>query len=143
MASIRSKDTKPELALRRALRAAGIVGYRVHFAAPGGRIDVAFPRWRVAVFVDGLFWHGHPSKWRPGQFKGYWDAKIRRNLARDAAQQAALEEAGWVVLRLWETDVAHELSPSVARIAAALRAAGRPEDHPRSGVGRPARPGAM
>lgn len=102
------------------------MGYRIHYPAPGGRIDVAFTRWRVAVFVDGLFWHGHPSKWRPDQFTGYWDAKIRRNMARDAAQQAALEDAGWVVLRFWETDVAHELNSSITRIAAALRAAGHP-----------------
>jgi DNA mismatch endonuclease (patch repair protein) len=53
-------------------------------------VDIAFTRWRVAVFVDGSFWHGHPSKWAPGHWKGYWDEKIKRNIARDRAQDAAL-----------------------------------------------------
>jgi DNA mismatch endonuclease (patch repair protein) len=105
MSRIRGKDTKPELALRRALWATGVRGWRCHWRAPGGRVDVAFTRWRVAVFVDGAFWHGHPSKWRPGQFEGYWDAKIRRNVERDKAQDDALTAAGWSVVRVWDFEV--------------------------------------
>ncbi len=63
MAAIRSKDTKPELAMRAALRRAGATGYRLHRRDIPGRPDAAFIRWKVAVFVDGAFWHGHPDHW--------------------------------------------------------------------------------
>jgi DNA mismatch endonuclease (patch repair protein) len=71
-------------------------------------VDVAFTRLKVAVFVDGSFWHGHPSKWRPGRWEGYWDEKIKRNIARDERQNAALAEAGWSVLRVWDFQVEQE-----------------------------------
>jgi DNA mismatch endonuclease (patch repair protein) len=105
MSRIRSRDTGPELRLRKALWRLGIRGWRCHWRGPGGRIDIAFTRWKVAVFVDGAFWHGHPSKWQPGRWEGYWDTKIRRNMARDAAQNEFLREAGWTVLRFWEFDI--------------------------------------
>lgn len=76
MSSIRKTDTKPELALRRALRRHGITGYRLHARSIPGCPDVAFTRWRVAVFVDGVFWHGHPDYFQPGTKSPYWDAKI-------------------------------------------------------------------
>jgi DNA mismatch endonuclease (patch repair protein) len=105
MSSIRGRDTKPELALRRALWHVGARGWRCDYKAPGGRVDIAFTRWRVAVLVDGSFWHGHPSKWQPGRWSGYWDEKIKRNIARDRTQNAALEAAGWVVVRVWDFEV--------------------------------------
>jgi DNA mismatch endonuclease, patch repair protein len=125
MSRIRGRDTKPELALRRALWAAGLRGWRCHWPAPGGRVDIAFTRCRVAVFVDGAFWHGHPSKWRPGQFKGYWDEKIRRNVARDRAQEAALVAAGWRVVRAWEFEVEQDRLRVVERVRHALDEARR------------------
>jgi DNA mismatch endonuclease, patch repair protein len=129
MASIRGSDTKPELLLRRALWHADVRGWRCHWRGPGGKIDIAFTRWRLAVFVDGSFWHGHPSKWHPGRWSGYWDEKIRRNLARDAAQNEALRAAGWDVLRVWDFEVEHDseaIASTVALALAALRAR-RPE----------------
>ena len=69
MSSIRGKETKPERALRSALWEAGVRGYRCHWKGPGGRIDIAYTRAKVAVFVDGLFWHGHPSKWQPDRWE--------------------------------------------------------------------------
>lgn len=125
MSGIHSKDTRPERALRAALWSAGLRGYRCHWRAPGGRVDIAFTRTKVAVFVDGLFWHGHPSKWQPGRWNGYWDEKIKRNLARDARQNAALAEAGWIVLRFWETDVEQATASVVARVRKAVEL-GRP-----------------
>jgi DNA mismatch endonuclease Vsr len=88
--AIRGKDRRPELLLRKALYAAGARGWWCHWKAPGGRIDVAFTRWRMAVFEDGFFWHGHPSKWQPGRWSGYWDQKIKRNIIRDRRQGEAI-----------------------------------------------------
>ena len=123
MASIRGGDTRPELLLRRALWREGVRGWRCHWRGPGGRIDVAFVRWRVAVFVDGSFWHGHPSKWTPGHWDGYWDEKIKRNIARDHRHEAALAEAGWNVVRVWDFEVEQDSAFVASRVVRALEAA--------------------
>ena len=101
MSRIRSKNTKPEILLRRALRGAGLAGYRLHW----GRyhIDVAWPGLRVAVFVDGAFWHGKLGK-TPKTNPAFWRKKFRRNAARDEEANAALRRAGWIVIRYWDTD---------------------------------------
>jgi len=124
MASIRGANTKPERLLRSALWHQGIRGFRCHWPGPGGRIDVAFTRWKVAVFVDGSFWHGHPSKWQPGRWSGYWDEKIKRNIARDQRQNSALAEAGWRVLRLWDFEVEHDPGGVAETVGQELEAAG-------------------
>jgi DNA mismatch endonuclease (patch repair protein) len=120
MASIRGSHTGPERALRAALWRAGARGYRLHWRAAGGRIDIAFVGRKVAVFVDGSFWHGHPSKWQPGRWRGYWDAKIKRNIARDADQNAALAQAGWTVLRFWDFEVDRDASNVARAVCEAL-----------------------
>jgi DNA mismatch endonuclease (patch repair protein) len=125
MSGIRRKDTKPELRLRRALWAAGLRGWRCDWKGPGGRVDVAFTRWKVAVFVDGSFWHGHPSKWQPDRWTGYWDEKIKRNIARDERQNATLVEAGWLVVRLWEFEVEQDQQEVARRVCEALERARR------------------
>jgi DNA mismatch endonuclease (patch repair protein) len=126
MASIRGSHTRPERELRSALRRAGARGYRVHWPGPGGRIDIAFVGRKVAVFVDGSFWHGHPSKWQPGRWEGYWDAKIKRNMARDANQNQALADAGWSVLRFWDFEVDRDSSAVARKVCEVLeRPAGR------------------
>lgn len=131
MASIRSRDTRPERLLRKALWDAGVRGWRCDWRGPGGRVDIAFTRWKVAVFVDGSFWHGHPSKWQPDRWKGYWDEKIKRNIARDARHNAALRDAGWLVIRVWDFEVEHEPAALAARIRAALSASRtRPRSRP-------------
>ena len=123
MASIRSTNTKPERLLRSALWTTGVRGFRCHWQGPGGRIDVAYTRWKVAVFVDGSFWHGHPSKWQPGRWSGYWDEKIKRNIARDRAQDNALHEAGWTVVRFWEFEIEQDVGAAVSQIAWTVRQA--------------------
>lgn len=120
MARIRSKDTKPELALRRALWAAGIRGWRVHPKALPGKPDVAFTRRRVAVFVDGCFWHGHPDFFTPGKSGSYWDSKIARTQERDRLANEALASDGWVVLRFWDFEVEADVASCVAAVASAL-----------------------
>src|SRR6266480_5570174 len=124
MASIRGADTGPERLLRSALWRLGVRGWRCHWRGPGGRIDVAFTRWKVAVFVDGSFWHGHPSKWHPGRWKGYWDEKIKRNIVRDERQNSALAEAGWRVIRLWDFEVEHHPEAVADTVRRELEAAG-------------------
>jgi len=105
MAAIRSKDTAPELAVRRALHASGL-RYRLHAKALPGRPDLVFVRRRVCLFVHGCFWHGCPrcidGRRAVKSNTGYWSAKIAGNRERDGRHQAALEEAGWTVITFWE-----------------------------------------
>lgn len=122
MASIRGTNTRPERELRKALWRRGLRGWRCQWRGPDGRIDVAFTRWKLAVFVDGSFWHGHPSKWQPGRWNGYWDEKIKRNIARDARQRAALESDGWQVLRFWDFEVETDADAVAERVAQQLAA---------------------
>jgi DNA mismatch endonuclease, patch repair protein len=120
MASIRGSDTKPERLLRSTLWRLGTRGWRCNYRAPGGRIDIAFTRWKVAVLVDGSFWHGHPSKWQPARWTGYWDEKIKRNIARDQRQNAALAQAGWRVIRVWDFEIEQDAVEVASRILGVL-----------------------
>jgi len=126
MARIRSRDTKPELALRRALYAGGVRGWRCHARTLPGKPDLVFTRWKVAVFVDGCFWHGHPDFFTPGKSGAYWDAKIARTKERDREANEALQLARWRVIRLWDFEIQEDLARCVSRIEALLSAAGRP-----------------
>jgi len=107
MRAIRRTDTKPEMALRQALHRMGYrfrKDYRLDLAS-GTRVrpDIAFTARKVAVFVDGCFWHACPQHGsRPAVNQGYWTPKLARNVARDRAADSALERAGWQVVRLWE-----------------------------------------
>lgn len=123
MQANRSRDTQPELMLRRALRVAGLTGYRLHRRQIPGSPDVAFTRWWVAVFVDGDFWHGG-SKWKPESASEFWVAKINRNIERDRLVDAELEAAGWAVVRLWESDVRRHAPRCVGAVVAALELRG-------------------
>jgi DNA mismatch endonuclease (patch repair protein) len=115
----RSTDTSAEIALRRELHRLGL-RYRVNTAPVSGvrcRADVVFTRRKVAVFVDGCFWHScseHGTA--PRTNSAYWNAKLRRNVERDRANDAALARAGWTVVRVWE----HEVPESAARRVAAV-----------------------
>lgn len=127
MRRVKGKDTKPELAVRRVLRAAG-VGYRLGGAGLPGRPDVVMKGRRVALFVHGCFWHGHDcprGSRQPKANAAYWIAKIDRNRARDARDRAALEAAGWRVVTVWECgmkapDFARALVAEVRGQAAAV-----------------------
>lgn len=117
MSRIRSRNTGPEIALRRALFAQGLRGWRCHTKGLPGKPDIAFTRWKVAVFVDGCFWHGHPDFFTPGKSGAYWDAKIARTKERDAQANAALASAGWTVLRLWDFEVEEDVAACAGRVA--------------------------
>lgn len=98
-------DTRPEKELRRALYKLG-KRYRCGYPVPGSprrTIDIAFPGRKLAVFVDGCFWHACPDHYVPPKSNaGWWQQKIGGNIARDRATTLALEEQGWTVLRFWE-----------------------------------------
>lgn len=116
MRRVRSKDTGPELALRRAAWASGLRGWRCHPAGVPGRPDLAWPGLRIAVFVDGAFWHGHPDYYW-GQSGPFWDAKIDRNRARDREVDAELHARGWRVVRLWDFEISDDPDRCVRVIA--------------------------
>lgn len=113
------RGTSPELALRRALRAAGARGYRLNFRAEGVRPDIVFTRQRVAVFVHGCFWHRCPTcRFAvPKSNREFWLAKFRRNRARDRAKSRTLERAGWRVVEVWEHEIRNELARTVRRVS--------------------------
>lgn len=120
MSRIRSADTGPEMVLRRRLWAEGF-RYRLGVRTPGGRPDVTFLGKRVAVFVDGCFWHGCPEHYvRPRTNSTFWARKLRENVTRDRRQTTILEEAGWTVVRVWEHEVQNGLDEVVGRIRALL-----------------------
>jgi DNA mismatch endonuclease, patch repair protein len=120
----RSRDTAPELALRRLVHAAGL-RYRVAAKPlPGMRrtADLLFGPTHVAVFVDGCFWHGCPEHFVPPKTNpDYWREKIGRNVQRDRDTDSRLEEAGWLVLRFWEHQPVESCAESVVQAVSARR----------------------
>lgn len=104
MQANRSKNTKPELKLRAGLREAGLPGYRLHWRKAAGRPDVCYPGRKVAIFVNGCFWHRcpHCNLALPKTNVEFWRAKFERNQARDRRDYALLLGEGWTVLVVWE-----------------------------------------
>jgi len=125
MARVRGRgNATTEGALAAILRAAGIKGWRRGSRLPG-RPDLVFARARLAVFVDGCFWHGCPKHHRlPTTRRAFWRGKVRANRARDRRVDRELRALGWRVLRIWEHALRVRSAPAtLARVARALRAA--------------------
>jgi DNA mismatch endonuclease (patch repair protein) len=119
MQAIRSRDTKPEQLVRRLLHAQGL-RYRVA-AKPLPELrrtaDIVFRPTKVAVFIDGCYWHGCPDHYVPPKTNsGYWSTKVAGNMARDRDTDRRLTEAGWTVLRFWEHESPEECASTVLRI---------------------------
>jgi DNA mismatch endonuclease (patch repair protein) len=115
----RSRDTKPELALRKAMHSLGL-RYRVA-ARPLPNIrrtaDIVFPRAQVAIFIDGCFWHGCPKHYVASASNvSYWNAKVVRNKERDRETDCLLRDAGWTVIRIWEHDDAEVAARAVYKL---------------------------
>ncbi|MFD5406353.1 very short patch repair endonuclease [Streptomyces griseorubiginosus] len=114
-----SKNTAAELAVRRLLHAAGL-RYRVEYRVPGmarRRIDVAFPGVKVAVLIDGCFWHGCPvHATHPRANADWWRQKLERNMARDIETTEHLRAQGWEVLRFWEHEAPQVVADEVRRV---------------------------
>lgn len=120
MSRIRGRDTAPELSLRRHLWALHL-RYRVQFRIGDTRPDVVFIREKLAVFVDGCFWHGCPlHSAMPKNNRDFWEQKLRRNCERDAESTLKLLSEGWRVLRLWEHEIEASPGDCARRIALML-----------------------
>ena len=125
MAAIRSKDTKPELYVRRRVHAAGF-RFRLHRRDLPGRPDLVLPRYLLAVFVHGCFWHGHDCKRgkRPATNTEFWEPKLDGNMLRDQRSVYSLEEAEWDVFTVWECTLEPDTKRLLRRLDA-LRAVER------------------
>jgi DNA mismatch endonuclease (patch repair protein) len=131
MATVRQADTAPELEIRRNLWRRGL-RYRVGARTPGGRPDLVFPRQRVAVFIDGCFWHGCPEHYvRPRTQEAFWCDKLRSNFERDRRQTRVLLEHGWRVLRFWEHEAQQDCQGVCESIAAVVRGESTGRSHRR------------
>ena len=117
MQAIRRRDTKPELAVRSLLHARGLryrCDLRLKIGERSVRPDIVFTRRKVAVFIDGCFWHSCPEHSKPPKNNtGYWHPKLQRNHERDVENTAVLEGAGWIVVRAWEHIPASEIAQQV------------------------------
>lgn len=118
MAGIRGQNTKPELAIRKALHRRGL-RYVLHSAAVPGKPDLAFPSRHAAVFIHGCFWHGHdcPLFKIPSTRSEFWTMKIERNRARDADVLAQLGENDWRTLVIWECAIRGAGRLSIEQVA--------------------------
>lgn len=120
MSSVRGRDTGPETAIRRRLHSEGF-RFRKHMAGVPGRPDIVFVKARIAVFIDGDFWHGYRyPRWR-ATLSEFWRCKIESNRARDRRTHRKLRRSGWIVLRLWEHEVEKSPDDCVRRIREHLR----------------------
>ena len=120
MRAVRTQDTPPELELRRALFRLGL-RYLVHRRVVGTRPDVVFAGARIAVFVDGCFWHGCPMHYTaPRNNAEFWRTRLEQNRARDQRNDDALRAAGWTVFRFWGCEVAANATLLARRVAREL-----------------------
>lgn len=130
MRAIRSTGNRAEVSLRKALHRLGY-RYRLYAKSLPGKPDLVFPRARVAVFIDGDFWHGREyieggmealQQRIKSPNKSYWIPKIQRNTERDSRVTAELEAMGWEVVRIWESEAKQDLSAAVDRVRRAVDA---------------------
>lgn len=118
MGRVPSEGSKPEMAVRRAIHAAGF-RFRLHQGGLPGRPDLVFARFQLAVFVNGCLWHWHGCKRSrmPATNREYWERKIARNVARDRANQGALHALGWRYSIVWECELAAGIDRLLAELA--------------------------
>ena len=118
MSKIRGKNTKPELAFRKALYAKGY-RYRIDYKKLIGKPDIALPKYKTVIFIDGEYWHGKNWEERKPKIKTnreFWIAKFERNIQRDVEVNRALEEKGYTVFRFWESEIKKELDACLRNV---------------------------
>ena len=128
MSAVKSKNTRPEMKLRRELWSRGI-RYRINYKKLPGKPDVVITKYKIAVFCDGDFWHGHNWVIRGmnsleeelNRYNEYWRSKILRNIERDKEINDALKENGWDVIRFWESDIKKDVKRCANIIEFAIR----------------------
>jgi len=123
MSAIKATNTKPELMLRKELWANGARGYRIHWKKVPGRPDIAFPKKKLAIFVNGCFWHKCPSckPALPKSNTGFWNEKFEKNVRRDKQKIEQLEDMEWKVITVWECQIKTELKEQVKEIISKLQ----------------------
>ncbi len=126
MSRVRSKNTAPELKIRRLAHRRGL-RYRIHADWLPGKPDLVFIRAKVAVFIDGDFWHGWRFSPSRDKLSDYWREKIAGNRRRDAENFRRLRSQGWLVIRIWEHEVKKDAQGCVDRVEAAIRTRCREE----------------
>lgn len=121
MQRVRSKDTKIELKMRKALWNAGF-RYRKNYKALPGKPDIAITKYRIAVFCDSSFWHGkdYETKKKPQTNAEFWDKKIRRNIERDKEVDCQLRAMDWTVLRFWDDEILKNIESCVRAVEEAV-----------------------
>jgi DNA mismatch endonuclease, patch repair protein len=116
MSQIRGKDTRPEVRLRKLLWSEGIRGYRIHYRLPG-KPDIVFTKKKIAIFIDGCFWHKCPVCFQePETRKEFWMKKIQSNIDRDKKVNEQLKNDGWTIIRIWEHEIKKEPENAVKKI---------------------------
>lgn len=115
MRAIKSKDTKIEVMLRKALWHKGI-RYRKNFKVCSCHPDIVITKYKVAIFCDGDFWHGKKSKYTVKTNVQFWNEKIKRNIERDLENTIELRDNGWTVLRFWESDIKNNFDKCISII---------------------------
>ena len=124
MQSNKSVGTKPELVLAKAMWALGL-RYRKNSGSIFGKPDFSFKKYKVAVFVDGEFWHGKDWERKKAEIKGnreFWITKIERNIRRDMEVTGRLKAEGWTVLRFWSNDVVKDTTSCAEKVKEIIRA---------------------
>ena len=118
MRSNKSKNTKPEIRFRKALWKAGTRGYRLHWKKAPGKPDIAFPGRKVAIFLNGCFWHRCPNcnLSLPKNNRPFWKSKFARNVERDKEKVEALEQENWKVLVIWECELKDDIDKQIKRV---------------------------
>jgi len=120
MSRIRAKNTGPEVKLRKLLFSNGIRGYRIHYKLLG-KPDIVFIKKKIAIFIDGCFWHKCPEDFQePETRKEFWMKKIQSNIDRDKKVNEKLKNDGWTVMRIWEHEIKKEPEKAVKKIIALL-----------------------
>jgi DNA mismatch endonuclease (patch repair protein) len=127
MSAVKSKNTRPEIALRKALWHQGF-RFRVNYKALPGKPDIVFAKAKIAVFCDGDYWHGHNWALRGlkdldeelSRYSEFWANKIRRNIQRDEEVNRLLADMGWRVIRVWESEIIKDISSCTQKISSLL-----------------------
>jgi len=123
MSANKAKGTKPEIILKKVLREAGIKGYRLNWKKAPGRPDIAFPGKKMAIFVNGCFWHRCPycNYKLPKTNTSFWSEKFSKNISRDKKKAADLEKLDWQVFIIWECEIKKDLETIVEKFKNILR----------------------
>lgn len=118
MSSIKYKNTKPEILLRKALWNSNVRGYRLHWNRVPGRPDIAFPGRKLAIFVNGCFWHRCPicKPILPKTHTAFWHEKFSKNIDRDRSKIESLAKLGWTTLTIWECQIKNDLESCIVTI---------------------------